>query len=370
LKEIGFWDYSCPGHGSLERYSPGDWDVLLDDMGTGGFDSLVLGIKWLTTGYRSRLPWLDQDPACSAIASDNAVVHHALRGARQRGIRTWLLVVATLFSHREFGWEGGVPSWPSDAFRGYDLDHPGVADRIDALFSEVVDLFGQDADGIVVELEWCDGEAPHRVPIYDAWANANGRPTYKEIKDIRLEPRANPFQHWRAFTTDRRIATLDRIEALVRGRGFGGTLASLIEMENSPSVVMGNVDLDRLGRALPHWPVVTYDSIYDRRRNRLASMDFCVHQPRKAGLAPMYLTRGVMTFGIPADLGPTNLEEQWRLALEDARNHAIDTLWFMGSDARLDGPVCSDRLLPDWGFSDGRTARRRLMEMARLYLDR
>jgi hypothetical protein len=36
LKEIGFWDYTCPRHGSLERYTQADWDLLLDDMVAGG----------------------------------------------------------------------------------------------------------------------------------------------------------------------------------------------------------------------------------------------------------------------------------------------------------------------------------------------
>ena len=52
MKEIGFWDYTCPFNGSLERYTNQDWDVLLEDMANGGFNSLVLCVKWLTTGYR------------------------------------------------------------------------------------------------------------------------------------------------------------------------------------------------------------------------------------------------------------------------------------------------------------------------------
>ena len=70
-----------------------------------------------------------------------------------------------------------------------------------------------------------------------------------------------------------------------------------------------------------------------------------------------------MTFNIPPDLPPTNLEDQWQMSLEDAQTFKPDILWFMGSDARLDGMVCSHVKLPDWGFDDGRTARLRLMEM-------
>ncbi len=365
-KEIGFWDYTCPRHGSLERYSAQDWDLLLDDMAEGGFNSLVLGLKWLTTGYRSRLPWLDQDSSCSAIASDNQLIYHALQGARQRGIRTWALVVATIFFAQEDSLPGRNPYW-TDEYAVYDLDTPGLAERIDRLLAEVVDLFGDLLDGLVVELEFCDGEAPHRIPVYNQWASRNDRPDFAAIKDIRLEPRAYPFTHWRDFTTWRRIETLQRIERLVRSRGFSGKLASIIELDNQPSVVMGNVNLAMLQSALPHWGVVTYDSIYDRRRNRLGTIDLCLEQPRSLGLEVSYLTRGVMTFGIPADLPPTDLETQWRMALEDSGAHPPDILWFMGSDCRLDGMVCSHILLPQWGFADGRAARLRLMQLARSF---
>ncbi|MCL5995732.1 MAG: hypothetical protein M1546_06710 [Chloroflexi bacterium] len=363
MKEIGFWDYTCPTHGSLERYHQSDWDALLDDMAEGGFNSLVLGIKWLTTGYRSRYPWLDQDPECTAINSDNALIHHALQGARRRNIRTWLLVVATIYPTRQFNLPYGVPYWGPE-FTVYDLDCPGLGERMKMLFEEVVDLFGNETDGIVVELEFCDGEAPHRIPIYDEWAHKNNRPDFATIKNIRLEPRAYPYAHWRDFTTTRRIEVLRQIEAVVRARGFQGELTSIIELDNQPTAVLGNVNMEMLWLALPHWPVVTYDSIYDRRRNRLATMDFCVRQPQQLGLSAYYLTRGVMTFGIPPEMPPTGLEEQWRLSLEDAQIYRPDILWFMGSDARLDGAVCSNVKLPQWGFNDGRVARQRLMQLA------
>jgi hypothetical protein len=367
MKEIGFWDYTCPGHGSLERYTQADWELLLDDMATGGFNSLVLGIKWLTTGYRSRFSWLDQDGACSAIASDNALIHQALRGAHARGMHTWLLVVCTIYPSHAAALPNGIPyapEWVKD-FLVYDLDAPGLADRIDLLYGEVVDLFGGETDGIVVEMEFCDGEAPHRIPVYNQWAKQNGRPSYAEIKNIRLEPRAYPFTHWRDFTTSRRIETMKRVEEVARSRGFKGSLASIIEIDNQPTAVLGNVNMKMLSEAIPGWPAVTYDGIYDRRRNRLASMDLCIHQPRLAGLQPLYLTRGVMTFHVPPELGPATLQEQWRMELEDARVHQPDVLWFMGSDIRLDGWVCNRSELPAWGFTDPRQARLELMRMAK-----
>lgn len=235
-------------------YKRSDWDLLLDDIVHGGFNSLVLGIKWLTTGYRSRLPWIYQDPSCTAINTNNELIYYALKGARQRGISIWLLIVATIYP------------------------------------------------------KFCDGEAEYRIPIYNEWARHNNRPDYITIKNVRLEPRPYPFLHWRDFTTWRRIETLKRIEQVVREDGFTGKLATIVELDNQPTVVMGNVNLEMIHLALPDWPVVTYDSIYDRRRNRLATADFRIQQPRNIGLETYYLTRGVMTFGIPSDLTATNLE--------------------------------------------------------------
>ena len=364
MKEIGFWDYTAPGGGGgLERYSREDWDRLLDDMASGGFNSLALGIKWLTTGYRSRFDWLDQDPTCTAIASDNALLHYALHGARRRGIRTWLLVVASIYQAKQFKLHPPTGTWAGE-IAVIDLDFPGLPERIELLFDEVAELFGQETDGIVVELEFCDGEAPHRIPIYNEWACRNNRPDFDTIKNIRLEPRAYPYSHWRDFTTSRRIEMLKRVERTVRARGFAGTLTSIIELDNAPAAVLGNVNMVMLREALPHWPVVTYDSIYDRRRNRLATMDFCIEQPRSLGFEVFYLSRGVMTFPLQAEMPPTTLEEQWRMTLDDAARFKPDILWFMSADARVDGPVASNVQLPAWGQPDGRTARLKLMQMA------
>ena len=367
MKEIGFWDYSCPGHGSLERYTTDDWDRLLDDMAQGGFNSFVLCPKWVTTGYTSRLPWLDQDPAVSAIASDNAVLHHALAGMRQRGMKVWLLVVGNNFVVEPFGY--APPGWDPTSWLGagsYDLDQAGVGERILELFAEIAELFGAAADGIIVELEFCDRDAPHRVPLYNKWAEANGRPPFAQIKDIALEPRGYPFFDWRDFTTQRRIEMMRDIEKVVRDRGFQGQLAALMEIANGPMVVAGNMNLEMLRAQLPGWPLVTYDSIYDRRVNRLATMDLCIEQPHALGLEVCYLTRGVMTFTWPLEgAPPMDLNEQWRLSIEDALRHRPERFWFMGSDARLPGAVCNNLKLPAWGYEDGRSARLALMGMVR-----
>lgn len=97
MKELGFWDYTAPQHGSLEQYQEQDWDILLDDLSAYGINSFVLSIKWITTGYRSRLGWLDQNMEATAIQSDNRLIHYALREMRKRGMRAWLLLVVTQF---------------------------------------------------------------------------------------------------------------------------------------------------------------------------------------------------------------------------------------------------------------------------------
>ena len=363
MREIGFWDYTAADHGSLEHYTEADWDVLLDDMAEGGFNSLTLGIKWITTGYRSRFDWLDQDPDNAAVKSDNRTVRYGLEQARRRGIRTWLLVVATQFNMEKFKLGPVSTTWGPCGI--YDLDVPGLGDRIEMLFDEVTSIFGDLADGIVVELEFCDSDQPHRIPIYNEWAAQNGRPDYAAIRAQLFDPRGYPMFDWRDFTTSRRIEMLGRIEKVVRARGFNGTLSTIAELGNAPMVLVGNMNLEMLKTALPHWSLTTYDSIYDRRANRLATMDFCIEQPRKLGFDVLYLTRGVMSWNYPADAPPFNLEEQWRMSLEDAAAHNPDILWFMGSDARRDGIVCSNVKLPAWGFDDPRVARKRLMEMAR-----
>ena len=39
MKEMGFWDYTAPQHGSLECYREQDWDLLLEDLAAHGINS-------------------------------------------------------------------------------------------------------------------------------------------------------------------------------------------------------------------------------------------------------------------------------------------------------------------------------------------
>jgi len=365
LQSIGFWDYTCPGHGSVEQYTCDDWSQLLDEMSAAGMNSLVLGVKWLSTGYRSQLNWLDQRSEDSlAVRDDNRVIHHVLAEARKRRIQTWLLVVATQYHIPSFGMEPlSQMRWGDVGL--YDLDQPAVEGRIVDLFDEVIQLFGSEADGLVVELEFCDRAAPHRIEPYNQWADTNNRPNYKEISHIPPDPRCSPFEDWRDYTTDRRVDVCRKVEHAVRAGGFHGELAVISEMRSAPYLVMGACNLERLRDGLPGWSLVTYDDLYDRTVNRLASMDICIEQPREVGFDVHWVTRGVMTFSAGFAQGTGDLERQWQLSIEDALNHRPDSLWLMGADARHAGMVCNAELLPQWGFDDGRAARRRLFDMLR-----
>ncbi|MEI6520225.1 MAG: hypothetical protein WCO98_09345 [bacterium] len=366
MLEFGFWEYTAPGGGSVDRYTTADWDMLLDDMAGGGMNSLVLCVKWLTTGYRSRYDWLDQDPNATGISTDNSVIHYAMREARKRGMKIWLLVVGTQYNSSKFGIQPANPDAYWGEFGMYDLDQPGIAERIELLYAEIIELFGEMADGLIAELEFCDRDSTHRIPIYNEWAQAENRPDYDTIKKIAMEPRSYPFLDWRDFSTDRRSVMLKRIESVVRGKGFTGPLTTIVEVGSCDGVMVRNVNLPRLRKTSPTWGVVTYDSIYNRRINRLSSMDYCVVQPRELGYEINYLTRGVMTFGANWDDISDSLDDQWRMVYEDALMFKPDRFWFMGADARNpEGMVCNPIKLPQWGYPDGRTARLAMLKMAK-----
>jgi len=164
MSEYGFWDYTAPGTGGMEHYDRDDYVRLFDDMAEAGMNSLVLMVKWMTTGYRSQLPWLDQEPANPAVASDNDLIRFALDEAASRGVKVWLGVLASQYvtagygesPHRHF--EVYVDGQPRDAAI-FDLDMPQVCERTIAMFEELVELFPQ-AHGLMVELEGADVFAP------------------------------------------------------------------------------------------------------------------------------------------------------------------------------------------------------------------
>lgn len=82
LREHGFWDYTTPGAGSMEQYGRDDYRILFDDMAVAGMNSLVIVVKWFTTGYKSALPFLDQQPDNPVIASNTVWIGNIPRKSR------------------------------------------------------------------------------------------------------------------------------------------------------------------------------------------------------------------------------------------------------------------------------------------------
>lgn len=299
MKEMGFWDYTAPQHGSLECYREQDWDLLLEDLAAHGINSFVLSIKWITTGYRSRFRWLDQNMECTSIQSDNQLIHYALREMRKRGMKVWLLLVVTQFPAHSFGlnptW---IPQWTEQVFGYgigfYDVDHPGLQERVNQMLGEVAELFGEETDGIILELEWGDREEPHRIPLYNQWASQNNRPDFDTIRHYPLQSRSYPFYDWRDFATQRRIYFLQSAKEALRAAGFTGELATINEIENGPGAVISASNLTMLRQQLPDFALVTYDGIYNRNMHRRATQDLCMDAPIKEGHKVYFLSRGVM----------------------------------------------------------------------------
>ena len=50
LREHGFWEYTAPCTGGFEAYDRNDYLLALDDMARAGMNSLMIVIKWFTTG--------------------------------------------------------------------------------------------------------------------------------------------------------------------------------------------------------------------------------------------------------------------------------------------------------------------------------
>ena len=65
----------------MEAFKQDDYVSLLDDMAQAGMNSLMIFVKWLTTGYRSRLPFQDQSPDNPVIASDNSLLRRVIEEA-------------------------------------------------------------------------------------------------------------------------------------------------------------------------------------------------------------------------------------------------------------------------------------------------
>lgn len=364
-REHGFWDYTTPGAGGMECYEHDDYVHLLDDMAAAGMNSLLIVVKWFTTGYRSRLPFLDQSPDNTVIASDNDLLRLAIREAHSRGIMVRLGAVASAYETRLFS----TPAWASyTGLSGYafsrpvgyyDADTPGLHERAIELCTEIAGLF-PDADGLMVELEFAGVEMPHRAEPYNRWAASRGAPEFSRLGRP-LNPRCFDEPHWRQYATERRTDFLRAIEASVRNSGFRGSLFTICETGHSPGSMAHELDLELLRRACPAWRAVTYE--YDKWDHRYGMMDLCIETPMRVGLPTWYLARGVMTWGCAWPL-PIPLAQSWAMDVEDVLAFRPDGFWWFGSGSRGEGAHVSDRRLASLGFCDGRAARRALLAKA------
>jgi hypothetical protein len=352
----------------MEFFDRDDYLLLLDDMAQAGMDSVVFVIRWNTTGYRSSLPFNDQIPNNPVIASDNELLRFAIDEAHKRNIKVRLSGCAMRFDPKTYGGkpvrvcEMDIPGYGPLEVGHYDADHPGFAERAAMLFAEMYELFPQ-MDGLVVELEDTGVEAPHRVPLYNKWAQENGRAPIDRIGRP-FSPRCFNVGEWRDYATYSRLKVLKTIENSLRSAGFTGDLGMICETEATDSAVGQEVNLRAYHREMPDWFAVTYE--YDKSRHRYSIMDFCVSWPQRDGLKAFYLPRGVMTWmpgGADRKLDlPVPLEESWRMDAEDIVQFKPDGVWWFGCGTRNDGCHVSESLLRRMGYSDGVTARRALLK--------
>lgn len=364
--KTGFWEYTTPGgSGPVAWYSEKEWEMLLDDMAEAQMDSIVLLIKWSSTGYKSSLPFLDQDESASVIASDNRLLYRIIEMAKERNMEVWLAVVCSHFTVNEFGIL--PPDGRTKPTFHYDPDHPGVQEKINALFEEIATLFGKQVDGIIVEMESVEFDWPHRIPIYNQWAQENDKPCYEKLKLQYMDARAYQKHTWREFLTSRRCKSLKQIETNVRDAGFTGKLSMICETCNEYGSFNHAVNLKQYAETMQDWEAVSYN--YWKHQNRLSGIDFCIEQPKEEGLKTHYLCRGVMSY---ANTLTIPLREHWKLDIEDAFKYQPDTLWFFGADAdeseRNKGDIC---YLPELkkmdSFSDGIEARKELLSILKKY---
>jgi hypothetical protein len=366
LNEHGFWDYTTPGASGMAGYQEQDYLLLLDDMANAGMNSLCILVKWLTTGYYSRLPFLDQLPGCPVIASENRLLQNAIAEAGKRNIKVWLGAVVSYFDAQKF--TSATPWHIFEDLGGYTLpidvgayaaDEPVLIERVVQIYDELLELF-PGVGGLVVELESSGIEQPERIPRYNQWAKENHQPSFEKLGHP-LNPRFFDVDPWRNYTSDARFKLLKAVELAVRSKGFKGDLSMICETGSYPYSAVNEVNLKAYRKQFPSWKTVTYE--YEKYMHRYAMMDMCIDTPKHEGLEVYYLPRGVMTWGMKWPL-PISLEESWRLDLEDIRTFRPHSVWWFGSGTVGEGTHVSLSRLQKSGYRDGVDGRRALLRAA------
>jgi hypothetical protein len=362
LAEHGFWDYTSPGTGGMEAFQKDDYMQLLDDMAQADMNSLVVYVKWLTTGYRSRLSFQDQLPNNPVIASDNSLLRDVIEEAGKRRIKVWLGGAVTYFDIEKFG---SKPYRIIETMSGYklpikvgvyDTDTSQLTERIVQIYEELVELFPQ-VRGLVVELEGAGVEVAHRIPLYNQWAKENGRPEFGELGHP-FEPRTFDVPHWRDYTTYSRMKVLKAVEKAVRVKGFRGDFSMICETGSTSYAAGQEVNIKEFHAQFPDWIATTYE--YDKWDHRYAMMDFCIAHPKQEGTKVFYLPRGVMTWGRNWPL-PISLEKSWQLDVEDILRFQPQGVWWFGCGAANEGAHVSLSRLAKVGYRSGAEARRALL---------
>lgn len=364
LSEHGFWDYTTPGCGGMERYQRDDYKLLLDDMAKAGMNSLVICPKWKTTGYRSSLPFMDQVQDNLVIASDNALLRYAVEQAKKRNIKVWLLACVNYFNPEKFGdfapirvREVKLANDSSIAIGVYDSDTPILAERAALICEELVELFAG-IGGLIVEMEKDNTEMPYRIALYNAWAKENARPSFEQIGHP-FYPRRATLSAWRDYTTSRRLEIMKVVEKAVRDKGFRGDLAMVCGLGGDNYERCAEINLEMFGDKLTDWSTVHYE--YTNAIHRYTIKDFGISLPKSLGIRSYYLARGVLTWSMQS-LGGISLEQNWQMDIEDFQLFRPYGVWWFGCGALGDGYHTSLSTLQSIGYRNGVEARRALLK--------
>lgn len=361
----GFWEYTTPGCGGAEFYQLEDYRTLFEDMADHGMTDIMLMVKWWTTGYRSDLPFLDQNEDNLAIASNNELIHQAIDLAHAAGISVTLGAVLSFYATEQF--TIGRPYQVLPGCGGFDLGtdigvytltDPDVLQAGLEVAAELCRLFPT-ADGLMFELEASGHRTPETQERFVHWAQAEGVDTERDI-----HARNYDFPAWRDFTTDLRAGFLRELASTCRKEGFTGKLSTIAETANNPYLVQHEVNLERLMAQAPTWQVIFYD--YWRWQHRMAATDICIAQPKELGMDSAFLARGLMTY--PHDGGwplPIPLNRSWEFDAADLEAHQPNQAWWFGAGPVRSGPSTNveEARLQASGFGSGRDARLRLAEI-------
>jgi len=266
-------------------------------------------------------------------------------------------VVTSYFNAEKFG------SVPFNVVRGmlgvpfnvgiYDPDAPQMVERGAAIFEEILDEF-PGIDGLMLEMECVEKQAPHRVSSYNEWAKANNRPPYGD-------PKMDSGLHWFDYQTVSIIKATKAVEKAVRAKGFHGGLATINKISGDPKTKHQLVNIEMMRRDCPAWATINYT--YDRglpNSNFDWYMEAGVTYPKSLGLNVYYLPRGIMTWGQWTDR--QRLERSWAQDVIDAQKFKPQNLWWFGAGSKGQGIHTSISLLKKMGYTDDVAARRALLK--------